>query len=84
MTNSRADTSLAAPSARAEELQGRMVAFMREHVLPAEAAYLAYRRQAGPEYQVVPSVVEQLKQRAQEQGLWNLFLPAESGLTQLE
>ncbi len=84
MTGSRADDSLPAPSARAAELHERMLAFMREHVLPAEAEYLAHRRQAGPDDHVVPPVVERLKQQAQEQGLWNLFLPAESGLTQLE
>ena len=84
MTDSRADTSLAAPSGRAVELQERMLVFMRDHVLPAEAEYLAYRRKAGPDDHVVPPVVELLKDRAQEQGLWNLFLPAESGLTQLE
>ncbi len=84
MTGSRADTSLAAPSVRAVELQERMLVFMRDHVLPAEADYLAYRRKADPDDHVVPPVVELLKERAQEQGLWNLFLPAESGLTQLE
>jgi acyl-CoA dehydrogenase len=78
------DTSLAAPSSRAVELHDRMLAFMREHVLPAEAEYLAHRQQAGPDGHVVPPVVEQLKKTAQELGLWNLFLPSESGLTQLE
>ena len=29
-------------------------------------------------------VVEKLKEQARAEGLWNLFLPAESGLTQLE
>jgi acyl-CoA dehydrogenase len=77
-------TSLAAPSARAVELQTRMLAFMREQVLPAEAEYLASRHRAGPDDHVVPPVIEQLKTSAQEQGLWNLFLPSESGLTQLE
>lgn len=84
MTGSRVDTSLAAPSPRAVDLQQRMHAFVRDHVLPAEPEYLAHRRDAGPEGHVVPPVVERLKQIAQEQGLWNLFLPAESGLTQLE
>ena len=78
------DTSLAAPSPRAVELHDRMLAFMQEHVLPAEAEYLAHRQQAGPDGHDVPPVVEQLKKTAQEQGLWNLFLPSESGLTQLE
>ena len=32
----------------------------------------------------VPPVVEELKVKARERGLWNLFLPAESGLTNLE
>jgi acyl-CoA dehydrogenase len=84
VTGSRADTSLAAPSPRAVELHERMLAFMRDHVLPAEAEYLAHRRQAGPDDHVVPPVIDKLKHTAQEQGLWNLFLPAESGLTQLE
>jgi acyl-CoA dehydrogenase len=84
MTGSRTDASLAAPSDRALELQARMLTFMRENVLPAEADYLAHRQQAGSHDHRVPPVVEQLKQTAQEQGLWNLFLPSESGLTQLE
>ena len=32
----------------------------------------------------MPPVVEELKKTARELGLWNLFLPSESGLTQLE
>ena len=75
---------LPAPSVRARELHDRMVTFMRESVLPAEAAYLEHRRAAGPDGHDLPPVVEWLKGQAQEQGLWNLFLPAESGLTQLE
>jgi acyl-CoA dehydrogenase len=84
VSGTRTDYSLAAPSARAVELQDRMLVFMHEHVLPAEARYLASRRQAGPDDHVVPPVIEELKKQAQAQGLWNLFLPAESGLTQLE
>ncbi|MGY1823560.1 acyl-CoA dehydrogenase family protein [Geodermatophilus sp. SYSU D00079] len=75
---------LSPPSPRARELYDRMVAFMREEVLPAEAEYLAARRAAGPDGHEVPAVVETLKQKARERELWNLFLPAESGLTQLE
>ena len=29
-------------------------------------------------------MIEELKAKARERGLWNLFLPSESGLTQLE
>ncbi|WP_123670382.1 acyl-CoA dehydrogenase family protein [Actinocorallia herbida] len=61
-----------------------MVVFMREQVLPAEAEYLAHRKAAGPDGHDLPPVVEKLKEAAKAEGLWNLFLPAESGLTQLE
>ncbi len=61
-----------------------MTGFMREHVLPSEKSYRAHRREAGAEGHAVPPVIEDLKREAQRLGLWNLFLPAESGLTQLE
>jgi acyl-CoA dehydrogenase len=78
------DYGLPVPSTRALELRDRMTVFMRELVLPAEAEYLAYRRAAGTGDHVVPPVVEELKSAAKGGGLWNLFLPAESGLTHLE
>jgi acyl-CoA dehydrogenase len=65
-------------------LRDQMAIFMREQVLPAEAEYLAHRSAAGSDDHGVPPVVERLKQQARAAGLWNLFLPAESGLTQLE
>lgn len=58
--------------------------FMRDRVLPGNVEYLAHRRAAGPRDHVVPPIVEELKKQAKAQGLWNLFLPAESGLMQLE
>jgi acyl-CoA dehydrogenase len=61
-----------------------MVQFMQERVLPSEAAYAAYRAQQGPADHTVPPVVEELKREARALGLWNLFLPSESGLTQRE
>jgi acyl-CoA dehydrogenase len=74
----------AEPSAKAVELYDELVGFMRTEVFPAEAAYDDYRAQAGPKDHTVPPVVEELKVKARERGLWNLFLPSESGLTQLE
>ena len=74
---------------RALELQQRLWAFMREHVLPAEheaAQELAARRAAGDPWQP-RGVVERLKPLAHQAGLWNLFLPDSSlgaGLTNLE
>jgi acyl-CoA dehydrogenase len=78
------DYDLPAPSARARELRDRMENFLRDRVLPAEAEYRAFREQAGPGSHAVPPVIEKLKEQARAEGLWNLFLPAESGLTQLE
>jgi acyl-CoA dehydrogenase len=77
-------TVLPPPSDRARELYDRMLAFMRERVLPAEADYQAFRAKAGPEDHSVPPVVEELKAEARRRELWNLFLPDLSGLTQLE
>jgi acyl-CoA dehydrogenase len=77
-------TVLPPPSDRARDLYERMLAFMRERVLPAEADYRAYRLKAGPEDHSVPPVVEELKAEARRRELWNLFLPEVSGLTQLE
>jgi acyl-CoA dehydrogenase len=61
-----------------------MRGFMQDEVLPAEAVYRQQRAAAGPDDHHVPPVVEQLKAKARAAGLWNLFLPAASGLTQLE
>jgi acyl-CoA dehydrogenase len=77
-------TVLPPPSDRARQLYDRMLAFMRERVLPAEADYHAYRQKGGPEDHSVPPVVEELKAEARRRELWNLFLPEVCGLTQLE
>ncbi len=73
-----------AMSATAADHHARLTDFITEHVVPAEAAYDTYRRQAGPDDHTVPPVVEELKVLARQKGLWNLFLPAISGLTNLE
>jgi acyl-CoA dehydrogenase len=73
-----------APSQRALELHESLLSFMQDHVFPAEAEYERYRVQAGSDDHTLPPVVEELKAEARRRGLWNLFLPSESGLTQLE
>ncbi|GAB3773256.1 acyl-CoA dehydrogenase [Nocardioides ginsengisegetis] len=72
------------PSERALDLHARLVEFMRDEVFPAEASYAAYRVEKGEHDTTLPPVVEELKASAKARGLWNLFLPSESGLTQLE
>ena len=71
-------------SAKAADYHQRLTDFMVDEVFPAEQSYDEYRAQAGPGDFTVPPVVEELKKKAKSRGLWNLFLPAESGLTNLE
>lgn len=69
-------------SPKAQELCDSMWEFMREDVIPAEPVYDQYRVEHGPHAH--PPVVEELKKKARERGLWNLFLPSVSGITNLE
>ena len=71
-------------SPRAQELSAQLWDFLNTRVLPAEAEYDAYRAAAGPDDHTLPPVVERLKVEARERGLWNLFLPAISGLTNVD
>lgn len=61
--------------------------FMDKHIYPAEPIYNQQMKDFGDNrWQVVP-VLEELKAKAKEAGLWNLFLPESdlgAGLTNLE
>lgn len=72
------------PSPRAQQLRRSLVEFMQEHVFPAEHVYHAYRAERGWQDHTLPPVVETLKAEARRRGLWNLFLPAESGISHLD
>ncbi|MFI8089431.1 acyl-CoA dehydrogenase family protein [Streptomyces sp. NPDC086080] len=63
-------------------LQDRMWDFMREEVFPAEPVWAAQLREHGEHSN--PPVMERLKASARERGLWNLFLPSVSGLSNAE
>ena len=64
------------PSQRCSEFKERLTAFMDEHVYPAEEVYERQLRESGdPHHQ--PPIMEELKARAREAGLWNMFLPDE-------
>jgi acyl-CoA dehydrogenase len=73
-----------APSDEALRLHAEMKSFMAEEVFAAEEAYDRFRAAAAPGDHTVPPVIEELKASARRRGLWNAFLPSESGLTQLE
>ena len=55
---------------------------MDEHIYPNEAAY-ATEIKTGDRWQPL-QLIEDLKSKAMAAGLWNLFLPSVSGLTNLE
>jgi acyl-CoA dehydrogenase len=61
-------------SDRCNELRDRLLAFMDEYVYPAEAVYEEQLAASGDPHSH-PPVMEELKLRALELGLWNLFLP---------
>ncbi|HET6870031.1 MAG TPA: acyl-CoA dehydrogenase family protein [Solirubrobacteraceae bacterium] len=61
-------------SDRCKELRERLLAFMDEHVYPAEAVYHEQLLASGDPHSH-PPVMEELKGRARDLGLWNLFLP---------
>jgi acyl-CoA dehydrogenase len=64
-------------SARTQDFQARLRAFMDEHVYPAEPAYWAEIQSnsaAGKRWTPLQTI-EQLKPKARTAGLWNLFLP---------
>jgi acyl-CoA dehydrogenase len=75
-----------APSDTAAELTERMRTFLHESVLPAEAVYDAWRaeRRGTPQEWDTPPILEELKADARSRGLWNLFLPAVSKLSNLD
>jgi acyl-CoA dehydrogenase len=61
-------------SDRCKELRERLLAFMDEHIYPNEPVYEEQLAESGqPHFH--PPVMEELKERAREVGLWNLFLP---------
>tara|TARA_R100000005_G_scaffold96585_1_gene84814 strand:+ start:2129 stop:3331 length:1203 start_codon:yes stop_codon:yes gene_type:complete len=72
-------------SDKVKELQGRLQAFMDEHVYPNEQLY--YDQIAEGDRWQPTAILDELKAKAKAEGLWNLFLPESdlgAGLTNLE
>src|ERR1700752_1634665 len=76
-------------SPKVRDLQQRLTALMDDYVSPAEKRFdaeVAANRAKGNPW-VATRVMEELKEKARAQGLWNLFLPESkhgAGLTNLE
>jgi acyl-CoA dehydrogenase len=74
---------------RTSELREQLLAFMDEHVYPAEKLFADQVAQAAAAGLIWarPPVIDELKAQARSQGLWNLFLPRHdlgAGLTNLQ
>ncbi len=65
-------------SQRASDLAKRVTEFVNEHVYPAEADYMRELAAQATRW-AIPPVMDKLKQRAKDAGLWNLFLPDHDG-----
>ncbi|MFL1405981.1 acyl-CoA dehydrogenase family protein [Marinobacter sp. M1N3S26] len=76
-------------SDKVKELRQQLLTFMDDYIYPNEETYKqqkAANKERGRAYAKVP-IVDELKEKAKAQGLWNLFLPEEEygpGLTNLE
>ncbi|MEH7482706.1 acyl-CoA dehydrogenase family protein [Neobacillus drentensis] len=74
-------------SQRVKELQEKLTAFMEANVYPNERIYEQQLNEQESRWSAVPPIMEQLKEKAKAEGLWNLFLPESelgAGLTNQE
>ena len=73
-------------SDKVKELMEKLTNFMEEYIYPNEKVYEEQLRESEDRWDT-PPIMEELKAKAKEQGLWNLFLPkshCEDGLTNVE
>ena len=73
------------PSPKTKDLIARVDAFMRAHVFPNEERFA--REVADGDRWQPTALIEELKEKARAEGLWNLFLPDSelgAGLTNLD
>ncbi|MBI2155270.1 MAG: acyl-CoA dehydrogenase family protein [Candidatus Rokubacteria bacterium] len=73
-------------SKRTKMYMEQLTEFMDKHVYPNEKTFVD-QLNAQPTRWQVPPIIEELKAKARERGLWNLFLPESeygAGLTNLE
>ncbi|XP_054993130.1 LOW QUALITY PROTEIN: acyl-CoA dehydrogenase family member 11 [Sorex araneus] len=69
-----------------QEVLGRVKLFMKQHILPAEREVIEFyaKNENSADKWRPHFVIDKLKEMAKAEGLWNLFLPAVSGLSQVD
>ncbi|AQQ51900.1 acyl-CoA dehydrogenase family protein [Planococcus lenghuensis] len=60
-------------SPKAEELQHKLIRFMEAYIYPNERIVEEQLNAAGNRW-TIPPIIEELKEKARAEGLWNLFL----------
>jgi acyl-CoA dehydrogenase len=73
-------------SKKSLDLQEKLLSFFDDHIYPNEEAYDAEIEQSGNSLHI-PDLLDELKNKAKDVGLWNLFLPDDeygAGLTNVE
>lgn len=73
-------------SDKVKDYQKQMIEFMEEYIYPNEKVYHDQLDQQDP-FSKIPPIMEELKEKAKQKGLWNLFLPESeygAGLTNTE
>jgi acyl-CoA dehydrogenase len=88
--NQQKESEMSTRGEKSSDLLARLTQFMERHIYPNEQTYALQRETASERFAPLP-LVEELKQQARTEGLWNLFVPPEyaefspvGGLTNLE
>ena len=76
--------STSAASSKGEELKQRVKTFIDEKVMPIETEVLSQGYNGGDDEWKEHPLLDGVKEEAKKAGLWNLFLPAISGCSNLE
>ncbi|KAM5156810.1 acyl-CoA dehydrogenase family member 11 [Mantella aurantiaca] len=73
-------------SAKGQRILQQVKQFMKQHIFPAQEEFLEHytKNENSPLRWKKPDVLEKLKELAKAEGLWNLFLPSASGLSQTD
>lgn len=73
-------------SEKVKQYEQKLHTFMEEYIYPNDALYEEQINKEDP-FALIPPIIEELKQKAKDEGLWNLFLPESeygAGLTNVE
>lgn len=74
-------------SEKTKKLEQQLTQFMEEHVYPNEKLFEQQLNEQADRWSEIPPIMEELKGKAKDAGLWNLFLPESeygAGLTNQE